>query len=265
MSKCLVSIFMLSMLLFSACSTTSIRDPKDPWEGVNRVVFQFNEACDKAVLSPIAKVYDRTLPFILRKGVSNFYANFRIISVTLNKLLQGDLISATESFMRMMINFTFGLGGVNDIATQIELPQYESDFGLTLAYWGVPSGPYLMLPIFGSSTLRDAFASVPEWLLGFPTDYVDGVLLRSLIFGIFVVNTRANLFPATDLLSKIAFDKYIFLREAYLQRRNSQYFLLSETNKLNAVNGNKIEGKNISLNSSDSNNSDQSVDPYEED
>lgn len=244
---------LLCMALISACSSLSIRDPKDPWEGFNRQIFRFNETCDKVVLRPVAKIYDGTAPVFVRKGVSNFYANLRAVPVATNKLLQGDIVAAIEGLMRFMINLTFGLGGVNDIATQVDLPQHESDFGLTLAKWGMPSGPYLMLPLLGASTLRDTVGLFPEWFFASPTSYLRNTFFKVTLFGIFVVDARANLLNASDLLSKVAFDKYIFLREAYLQRRGE--LAASLTRKMD-----RFQGKE-----GGSNDFDENSDPYIED
>jgi len=189
----------------------------DPWEGFNRSMFQFNENADRYFLKPFAKGYVRITPDFFRRGVDNVLSNVMEAPSALNGLLQGNFRSAAHDTGRLLINSTLGLVGILDVAQYMGLKQTDNeDFGQTLAVWGVGSGPYVVLPILGPSTLRDTAAVPVDWYTD-PKSYIDHVPTKNTVRAVSVLDTRANLFP---LEKSITGDKYIFVREAYLQHRN---------------------------------------------
>jgi len=208
---------LLAALLTSACATGPQASPDDPFEPLNRVVFTVNDKTDQYVGQPLAKAYQKVTPEPVRIAVTNFFSNLADVGNFANNLLQGKGTNAAESLMRVAINSVLGIGGLIDIATPGGLPKHSQDFGLTLGTWGVPSGPYLVLPLFGPSSVRDG-AGVYVGIRLDPTTYADPALRNSL-YGANVLDVRANLLGATDLLSLAALDKYTFVRDAYLQRR----------------------------------------------
>ena len=145
-------------LLLGGCATGPNANPQDPLEPLNRAVYQFNDGVDRAVVKPVATVYRDTLPSPVRTGVGNFFGNLRDAWSALNALLQARPREAAENFMRFNVNTVFGLGGLLDVATEMRIDRYKQDFGLTLGRWGVPTGPYFVLPILGPSTVRDTLA-----------------------------------------------------------------------------------------------------------
>ncbi|SDV51291.1 MlaA family lipoprotein [Chitinasiproducens palmae] len=217
-----LTIATASLAVVAGCTTVRAPSPADPFEGFNRGVFAFNEGVDKAVLRPVAKAYVWALPQPVRTSVSNVFSNIGDVPVAANKFLQGDIAAGAESLMRVVINTVFGVGGLFDVATLAKLPKHQADFGTTLGHYGVPPGPYLMLPLLGPSTVRDAVALYPDWYAT-PTSYIDSWPIKATLTGVHIVSLRASLLDTTDLLSDAALDKYSFLRDAYLQRR--QYLI----------------------------------------
>lgn len=210
------------MGLLSGCATGPNANPQDPLEPWNRGVYIFNESLDKAVLKPVATAYQDVLPSPVRTGVGNFFANLRDLWSAANAALQLRPQQAVENFMRFNVNTFLGFGGILDIATEMNIPRTQLDFGHTLGYWGVPSGPYLVLPVFGPSTVRDTAGFVVDRQADMIDQQVDHVATRNSAQGLRIVNTRAELLPATNMLEQIALDKYSFVRDGYLQRRESQ-------------------------------------------
>lgn len=198
--------------------------PADPFEGFNRGVQAFNDGLDDAVLKPVATSYRDVVPSFARTAVGNFFGNLGDGWSAFNHLLQGKLEPALNMTLRMAVNSTFGLGGLLDIASEAGIERQSEDFGQTLGVWGLPSGPYLVLPLFGPSTIRDTAGRVVDMQPGTAPDYTDreGVGYSALLLN--VVNTRANLLGASRLLDDIAFDRYSFLRDAYLARRQNQVY-----------------------------------------
>ncbi|WP_347555110.1 VacJ family lipoprotein [Robbsia sp. KACC 23696] len=220
-SRGIVAVLAGGMLL-SACSTVQTPIKQDPMEGFNRTVFTVNDKVDQYAFRPVAKAYNWALPQPIRTGISNVFSNVGDVTVAANKLLQGNVTAGVETIMRIAINTVFGLGGIFDIATQARLPKQTADFGLTLGTYGVPAGPYLVLPFFGPSTVRDAVGMVPDGFMS-PITYVRPNWIRFTLVGVKAVSVRASYLNATDLLQSAALDKYSFVRNAYLQRR--QYLL----------------------------------------
>lgn len=208
---------MVAITGLAGCATGPERKASDPLEPVNRAVFSFNESLDRHVARPVATGYRNVTPQPVRTAVSNFFSNLGDIGNFANNLLQFKVTAATEDLMRFTFNSTFGLGGLLDWATAAGLPKHHEDFGLTLGHYGVPAGPYLVLPLFGPSSVRDASGWVVASALN-PTTYLP-VEAGVPIFGLNVVSARADMLGATDLLEQVALDKYSFVRDGYIQRR----------------------------------------------
>jgi len=218
---------LLLAAVLAGCATVSNPDPRDPWEPMNRATFEFNDAVDRAVLKPAAEGYRFVLPEVVRTGIRNFFSNLQDPWIALNQLLQGKVERALDDASRFLWNSTLGLGGVLDVATDMRLPKHNEDFGQTLAVWGVDSGPYLVIPILGPSTVRDAAGiavatqaylpwQLPKWL-----DFNYQTTWQWSLTGLDLVQTRANLLDATNLLEQAALDRYTFVRDAYFQRRRN--------------------------------------------
>jgi phospholipid-binding lipoprotein MlaA len=189
----------------------------DPWEGWNRKVFVFNDTLDSYLLKPVAKGYRVITPDPLEDGVSNVFSNLLEIRNALNGALQWKWDSASHSGGRFLINTTVGIAGIFDVATLVGLEDVDGeDFGQTLAVWGVGSGPYVVIPLLGSSTLRDGISIPVDSQMG-PIQYVDHVPTRNSLYGARIIDTRANLLDAEELVSG---DRYSFIRDVYLQRRH---------------------------------------------
>jgi phospholipid-binding lipoprotein MlaA len=216
------------LMLLQACATVPGganvgTDSRDPWERWNRKVYGFNDAVDNAVLKPVATAYQKVVPAIARRGVDNFFGNFSDAWSFVNNLLQGKVENGLRDMFRVTTNTLFGLGGLLDIATEMRLDRQGEDFGQTLGYWGVGSGPYVVLPLFGPSTLRDTSALPLDTYVS-PNLVVNDSAAKVGLTTLGVVNLRANLLGASRMLDDVALDKYNFTRDAYLQRRRNQVF-----------------------------------------
>lgn len=213
----------LALLLGLACGCTTVRAPSqsDPWEGFNRGVSEFNDVVDKVALRPLAKGYDKIVPNEIQTCVGNFFSNLNDLSIALNNLLQGKPKAAAQDFCRFALNTTVGILGFVDVASDLGFPKHDEDFGQTLGYWGVNSGPYVVLPFIGPSTVRDTAGRVGDAPLD-PLGQHTPVDERNTAIFVKAVDKRASLLPTTDLVDRIALDKYSFIRDAYLARRASQ-------------------------------------------
>lgn len=187
----------------------------DPWESFNRPIFTFNDTLDTYALKPLAQGYQAITPQFLEDGIHNMFGNVGDVGNLANNLLQGKIEAAGIDTSRVLFNTTFGLLGFFDVATKMELRKSDEDFGQTLGVWGVSSGPYVVLPLLGPSTGRDAVAEIPDSFLQ-PVSYINDVPARNVSMGLEVVDTRASLLSAEKLISG---DKYVFIRNAYLQNR----------------------------------------------
>ncbi|USE78452.1 VacJ family lipoprotein [Cupriavidus gilardii] len=216
----LVPLVPLAALCCGACATGPNANPADPLEPMNRAIHTVNDKIDTYVAVPVAKGYRRVTPQPVRTAVTNVFNNVGDVGNAINNLLQGKGVAAAESVMRVAINTVLGLGGLIDIATPAGLPRHPQDLGLTLGTWGVPSGPYLVLPLFGPSTVRDGIGMAGD-VFADPVTYMDPAWRNSL-FALQFVNTRSNLLDATSLLEQAALDKYSFVRDAYLQQRRQR-------------------------------------------
>jgi len=216
----------IAIALTTGCATTGA-DPRDPIEPVNRAVFKFNDTVDRTVLKPVAQGYRAAVPELVRHGVSNFFSNLWDPWIALNQVLQGKVEEGATDLMRFVTNTTFGLGGIFDVASEGGMEKHNEDFGQTLGVWGLETGPYLVLPILGPSNVRDGTGRVadsfghlaqrgPEWL-----DFEHDVAWRNSLLAAELIDTRAQLLDASNVLEEAALDRYSFVRNAYLQRRRS--------------------------------------------
>ena len=207
-------------LLISACATNAPppeeRDPVDPWAPYNRSMYQFNRTLDKAVLRPVARGYAPVVPDPVETGVTNFFDNLLSLQKIINLALQGRPADSVRMTVRFTMNTVFGLGGVLDLATRSGVPQYDEDFGQTLAVWGWEDSRYLVLPFLGPSTLRDGLAEFPDSYSNIP--WRRALNGREWGLAIDIVQDRANLLDREDQLED-AYDEYLFVRDAWLQNR----------------------------------------------
>ena len=216
LSKSLRKIAITAGIALSlSASMVHAQHEQDPWEGFNRAVFSFNEGLDRAVLKPVTQGYRYVTPQIAQTGVNNFFENIKDVRTLVNNLFQGKVHNALEDFARITFNTTFGLGGLIDVATPMGIPKNNEDFGQTLGRWGVSSGPYIVLPLFGPSSVRDTVGMVPDWFID-PLYDINDRSVRYSLRGMRVVDTRSQLMDAERIISG---DRYSFIRDAYLQRR----------------------------------------------
>ena len=205
--------------VLSGCAAPS--NPDDPFEKFNRASFAFNDTVDRVALKPAATAYKNVTPGFVQTGVGNFFGNLSDAWSAVNNILQGKGEAGMTDFTRVALNSTFGIAGLLDIASEAGLQKHDEDFGQTLGYWGVPSGPYLMLPIFGPSTVRDTTA-LPADLWGDPWNHKNPANWRNIGTGVRVVDTRASILDASNLMEEAALDRYEFIRDGFMQRRQSQ-------------------------------------------
>jgi phospholipid-binding lipoprotein MlaA len=212
----------LAAAILGGCAAIGPQQAGDPWEGLNRKTYAFNDAIDRAVLKPVAQGYEKVVPDFAREGVNNFFDNLEDVGTSLNNFLQGKPRDGLADAGRFVVNTIFGVFGLWDVATPMGLEKHYEDFGQTLATWGMQPGPYLVLPFLGPSTLRDAPAKAvdPSW---YYSSTVDGTTYWSL-WTLDKVRGRANLLKAESVLNEAALDKYSFIRDAWVQRRRSQVY-----------------------------------------
>ena len=221
MTRGLIRVPLLCLALAWGCATVEgERDPRDPWEGFNRGVYRFNETFDEYVAQPVARAYVAILHQEIRIRVSNFFSNIQDLLIGANNLLQGKFEDGVNDWARFAFNSTFGVFGLHDFASDAGLEKHNEDFGQTLGRWGAGSGPYLILPFLGSSTVRDAGGTAVDWAVQ-PVGEWRPIELRNTLYGLYFVDTRAQLLDASRILEEAALDKYVFQRDAYLQRRRS--------------------------------------------
>lgn len=199
-------------------------DNSDPLEGFNRAMFTFNDKLDDYFLKPVAKGYRAVMPSPLRSGVANFFYNLGEPGVMLNNLFQGKLSNALSDLGRFLTNSTIGIYGLFDVASHVGMQKHDEDFGQTLGVWGVGDGAYLVLPFFGPSSLRDGTGRIGDYYT-YPPNYMEEKSTRDKLFLLRGIDTRSQLLDASDILEQAAGDDvYLFVREAYLQRRRNQIY-----------------------------------------
>ena len=215
-------VFALTLSALAGCATTA-NNPRDPFEGFNRAMFSFNDTLDGAIIKPVAQGYQSVLPPVIRAGVSNFFSNVDDLWQAFNNAFQGKIDEALQDVMRFSVNSVMGIGGVLDIASDMGLQKHNEDFGQTLGKWGLGSGPYLVLPFFGPSSLRDGGGLLVDWHYD-PVFRVSNVPSRNILITVRAIDARADLLGTTDVLEQAALDKYTFVRDAFFQYRRSQIY-----------------------------------------
>ena len=209
-------IFIFSLLSFADEQS----DHNDPFENINRVVFNVSDDIDRYLLRPVAEIYSDYTPYIVKTGISNVFSNLSEVDTAVNQALQGKLLLSLQDTSRFVINSTVGVVGIFDIASEFGLERHDEDFGQTLGYWGIESGPYIFVPFIGPSTLRDIFAKPVSWFLSGNFSISD-TEASIILNGLDVIETRERLLIAENL---IIGDKYEFVKEAYLQSREYLVF-----------------------------------------
>lgn len=204
--------------LMSGCATSG--NPKDPIEGFNRAMYGFNDALDTVLIKPVAQGYDAVLPTPVRTGVTNFFGNIADLLIGVNNLLQGKPDQAVSDLGRVLVNSTVGLLGVIDWATDMGMEKHQEDFGQTFGRWGVGDGAYVVLPFFGPRTVRDTVGLVFDSAAD-PVGNIDHIPTRNTLLALRIVDVRADLLPADKVIEEAALDKYSYIRDGYLQSRQS--------------------------------------------
>ena len=204
----------------AGCASTGEADPRDPLEPLNRAVFRFNEGLDNTLARPVATAYRDAVPAPLRTWVRNFFGNIADLLIGANNILQGKPDDGLQDWLRFVVNSFFGVFGINDVASDMGLEKHNEDFGQTLGRWGVGDGAYLVLPVLGPSTLRDGAGTAVDYYFD-PVGQFRPVRVRNSAVVLRFTGVRADLLDAGRLLEEAALDKYVFLRDAYLQRRRS--------------------------------------------
>ncbi len=210
-------------LTLAGCATVKDPDPRDPWEGFNRGVYSFNDVVDRNVLRPISVGYTYVTPQPVRTCIHNMFNNVADVWAAANSMLQGRGLDAINTVGRFLFNTTLGVAGCIDVATANGQPRIPNDFGTTLGVWGFSQGPYLVLPLWGPSTVRDGVGLATDFVGNTYTSVgaIDNVRVRNSLYGLQIVDRRASVLDATDLVDRVALDPYSFVRDAYLQRRNA--------------------------------------------
>jgi phospholipid-binding lipoprotein MlaA len=212
----------LAAMLLAGCATVppGKADPRDPWEKMNRSTHAFNDAIDRAIGKPVAKAYVKVMPRFVRTGISNVFNNLNTINTVVNDVLQGKMKQAGNDSARFLLNTTFGVGGLYDAASAAGLDFNDEDFGQTFGKWGMKSGPYLVLPFLGPSTTRDTFGKLVDQFT-YPVTYLEDDSTRFMIRAVSLVDTRAELLDLDAQIDR-SYDRYAFIRNAWLQRREFQ-------------------------------------------
>lgn len=213
-----VAVLAAAAGLLGGCATSG--NPKDPIEGFNRAMFGFNEGLDKVIIKPVATGYEAVLPDPIQTGVANFFSNIADLMIGVNNLLQGKPAQAASDAGRVLVNTTVGFLGLIDVASSLGLEKHEEDFGQTFGRWGVGDGAYVVLPFFGPRTARDTVGLVFDVATD-PVAHVDHVPTRNVLLATRVISDRAELLKADKIIEEAALDKYSYVRDAYLQRRQS--------------------------------------------
>lgn len=216
-----------ALLAMGGCATVAYPNPSDPWEPMNRTVSDFNEGVDAVVLRPAATFYKEKVPPLVRTGVANFFGNLGDMWSFVNSALQLKVQDAADNFARVQLNTVWGVFGIFDVASEFNIDRHREDFGQTLGRWGIPAGPYLVLPLFGPSTLRDAVA-LPIDRRADLVSRIGPHTERYTLYTLRAVNQRSTLLRAGAVLDEASLDKYSFTRDAHLQRRRAEIYELDD-------------------------------------
>jgi len=206
----------VAVALLAGCAGAPSRE--DPFEPMNRALYQFHDTVDTAVVKPVARAYIDVVPELVRTGVSNVFNNIEDLVSAVNSLLQGKLDKFDDDLARVVLNTTWGLGGIFDLASMVGIERGNEDFGQTFGAWGLPQGPFLFVPFFGPTTVRDGTGAIVRVMVG-PVGYIGEVPLRNSLYGLGAVDLRAQALSAGVIVDTAALDRYLFIRNAYLQRR----------------------------------------------
>ena len=206
----------VAVALLAGCAAGPSRE--DPLEPMNRALYEIHDTVDTAVVKPVARAYIDVVPEFARTAVSNVFNNIEDLVSAVNDLLQGKLDKLDNDLGRVMLNTTWGLGGIFDLASMVGLERGNEDFGQTFGVWGFPQGPYLFVPFFGPTTVRDGTGTIVRVMVG-PVGYIGEVPLRNSLYGLGAVDLRAQALSAGAIVDTAALDRYLFIRNAYLQRR----------------------------------------------
>ena len=210
----------LMLAIVTGCATGPNANPKDPLEPMNRAIYKFNDAVDDALLKPVATGYKAVIPSPVRQGVTNFFNNIGDVWSMINHALQFEIVNAGKTAARLGINTILGIGGLFDIATDAGIEPPKADLGQTLGKWGVPSGPYVVIPVLGPSSVRDGTGAVTATYFD-PVNRVSDNATRNVLTVTRIVDIRSQLLNATDAVDEIALDRYSFIRDVYLKRRQN--------------------------------------------
>ena len=211
-----------AVLFASGCATIGAYDERDPLEGFNRGVYGFNQGMDKVLFNPLGKLYRAITPDFIDKGITNFFSNLNEIAVVANDIMQFKISQAFSDAVRFIFNSTLGLLGFYDVSSTMGLDKHNEDFGQTLGVWGVGSGPYLMVPFFGPTTLRDATGFIVDQGILNPVFYLNNDELRAGLLTIRYIDFKSDLLSTNKLISDAALDEYEFIKNAYFEKRESQ-------------------------------------------
>lgn len=217
--------------VISGCATGPNANPSDPLEPLNRTVYKFNDGVDRVLLKPVATAYVKVTPSLVRKGVANFFDNLEDAWSFVNSVLQLRGANATDNLFRVVLNTFFGLGGILSVADEAGIERHPEDLGKTLGRWGVPSGPYIVLPLIGPTTLRDSFTIIAETQAD-PISRIDRAKVRDSTKVLRVVDLRAGFLKLDGFLDDAALDKYSFTRDAFLQKRRSSIYKPEDKDKV---------------------------------
>ncbi len=222
-----IAVLVMASALLQGCASTgaagAAADPRDPWEGMNRKVYAFNDTVDTWVVRPVAQAYVDVVPSFMRTGVHNFLGNLSDVWTFVNATLQFKGQPAAESFMRVAVNTTLGLYGLLDVASEARIPKHKEDFGQTLGHWGMGPGPFVVLPLMGPSTVRDTAALSMDWQAT-PNQYFQDDPSRYSITALRLVDVRSGLLQADEAVKRAALDPYSFVRDAWLQKRENDVY-----------------------------------------
>ncbi|MGH8247669.1 MAG: MlaA family lipoprotein [Gammaproteobacteria bacterium] len=219
----IVAAFLVAWVVTSSgCATTGSADPRDPLEGINRSLFSFNEFMDEHLFDPIGRTYQAVLPDPIDRAISNAFSNINDIAVIANDFLQFKLGQAFSDLFRLLLNSTIGILGLVDVASDMGLPKHDEDLGQTLARWGFGSGPYIVAPFFGPTTLRDAAGFGIETTFLNPVSYVNPDAYRAGLLSLNYVDFKADLLSAGELVAEAALDEYDFMKNAFFDRRENK-------------------------------------------
>ncbi len=222
-ARAMLALALLVFAMISGCATGPNANPADPLEPLNRTVYKVNDGIDRAVFKPVATAYVKVVPSLVRKGVTNFFDNLEDMWSFVNSSLQLRGTNATDNLFRVVLNTFFGLGGILNVADEAGIPRHPEDLGKTLGRWGVPSGPYIVLPLLGPTTLRDSFTIAAETKADLLTR-IDTSKVRDTAKALRIVDLRARFLKLDGFLDDAALDKYSFTRDAFLQKRRASIY-----------------------------------------